>query len=392
MSYGNGDQRDGSVSAALAFAISAMFLGLGLGRFAFSPLIPELVGRGWLGTGAAQSIAAANLVGYFFGALVATRVSQNTTERTTCLMSGALVVFSYAMLLWPIGETWFWLSRFAAGVGGALLMVVGTAAAGRQLASFGRKQLQPMVFVGIGLGVLFVAVCLPQLLAQGLQITISALLAFSGGSFAVLWINSGFLRQERRVAAMRGRIPSPGWPAMLIIVAYGCDALGFVMHTIYLPDMLRRAYGHTEAEVAASWACFGIGACLAPAFVMLLRRAFGGLDALWLAFILKAGGVGLVLVAADPVTASVSLFVVGMLTPGLVMLTSGALSTSAPPDRYLGLWAGATATFALCQMVSGVVISSGHGYEAALVFSVSILAFGAVLAFAARCVSDRKSF
>lgn len=49
-----------------------------------------------------------------------------------------------------------------------------------------------------------------------------------------------------------------------------------------------------------SWAMFGIGACLAPLFVMLLRRVPSVSNALWIAFAVKAFGVVLVLVATDP--------------------------------------------------------------------------------------------
>lgn len=378
---------------ALIFAISAMFLGLGLGRFAFSPLIPELVGKGWLDVAAAQAIGAANLVGYFVGALLAKSALRFTSERTLCGLSGALVVFSYGMFLLPFGMGWFWVARFLAGAGGALLMVVATAAAGRQLVMLDRKQLQPMVFLGIGLGALFAALCLPQLLSYGIAASIVALMIFSGVALGALCMNSGFLSRDRIQEASSGqRMSSIGWPISLILLAYGCDALGFVMHTVYLPDMLRRAYGHTEGQVGMSWAFFGIGACLGPAFVMLLRRVLSALNALWVAFALKAAGVMLVLLASDPFTASLSLFIVGMLTPGIVILTSGALSSSSSPERYFGLWAGGTALFALCQMISGMVIAaiSGEGYGIALILSVAALLLGAAFAFTAKLLSRQQ--
>lgn len=373
--------------SVLIFAISAMFLGLGLGRFAFSPLIPELVGSGWLDVGAAQTVGAANLVGYLVGALLAKPALRLTNERTLCVLSGALVFLSYDLLIMPFGVGWFWLMRFLAGVGGALLMVVATAAAGRQLAALDRKQFQPMVFVGIGLGALFAAVCLPQVLIYGIEISIVALMLFSGVALAALWWSSGFLRRNIVPRPSSDRPMSPiGWSVSLILLAYGCDALGFVMHTVYLPDMLRRAYGHTEGQVGLSWAMFGIGACFGPVFVMLFRRFLSVSNALWIAFALKALGVALILAATDPLTASLSLFIVGMLTPGIVILTSGALSAAAPPDRYLALWAGGTALFALCQMMSGMFIAatSAQGYETALVLSVIVLGMGTVLAFTSK--------
>jgi len=380
--------------SVLIFAISAMFLGLGLGRFAFSPLIPELVGNDWLDVGAAQAVGAANLVGYLIGALLAKPALRLTNERTLCVLSGALVFLSYDLLIMPFGVGWFWIMRFLAGVGGALLMVVATSAAGRQLAALDRKQFQPMVFVGIGLGALFAAICLPQVLAYGIEVSIVALMVFSGVALAALWWSSGFLQRDIAPrSSSEGSVSRTGWGVYLILLAYGFDALGFVMHTVYLPDMLRRAYGHTEGQVGLSWAMFGIGACVGPLFVMLLRRVLSVSNALWIAFALKAVGVALVLVATDPITASLSLFIVGMLTPGIVILTSGALSAAAPPDRYLALWAGGTALFALCQMLSGMFIAatSAQGYEAALILSVIVLATGAILALTSKRVLQQEA-
>jgi hypothetical protein len=57
-------------------------------------------------------------------------------------------------------------------------MVVATAAAGRQLTALDRKQLQPLLFLGIGVGALFAALCLPQLLSYWIAASILALMIF----------------------------------------------------------------------------------------------------------------------------------------------------------------------------------------------------------------------
>lgn len=371
----------------LAFAVSATFLGLGLGRFAFSPLIPELVKNDWLDVATAQSIGAANLVGYFFGAVLARPALLLICERRLCTLSGILVVIAYAMFLLPIHAGVLWAARFLAGVGGALLMVVATAAASRQLILRGEGRYQPALFLGIGFGALFAAVFLPSLLRYGIETSIIALTAFSAVSLALLLLNNSFLACSRTVsiAAKEGdRAMNPA--VILIISAYGCDALGFVMHTVYLPDMLRRIRGYTETQIGISWAFFGIGACFGPVFVIGVRRVRSGLDALWMAFALKAAGVGIVLATASPPIVCLSLFIVGMLTPALVILTSAALASLTPSARYLSIWSTATGLFAMGQMVGGMVIAaiSGQGYDVALILSVSVLAIGAVLAFRAR--------
>lgn len=354
-----------------------MFLGLGLGRFAFSPLVPELVATGWLDAPAAQAVAAANLVGYFIGALLAAPARRLADDRRLSIAGAAIIALSYAAMLVPLGASWFWLARFAAGMGGALLMVVSTAAAARQLGAMDRARFQPLVFLGIGLGALFAALALPWLLRFGVGASLLALAVMSAAGLAALIASSGFIRPAE-VIAPGGRVGRAQW---LVVLAYGCDALGFVMHTVYLPDMLRRSHGFSEGQVAAVWALFGIGACLGPVFVILLRRVLAPRDTLWAALAIKAVAVALVMLRVDPVMAGVSLFLVGMLTPGLVILTSASVSAA----TNVGVWAIATAVFAAGQMASGLIIAaiSGQGYGTALALSVAVLILGAIFAFIA---------
>ena len=54
--------------AAVA-GLAATLIGNGLGRFAYTPLIPALIAAGWFAPADAVYLAAANLAGYFAGAL-----------------------------------------------------------------------------------------------------------------------------------------------------------------------------------------------------------------------------------------------------------------------------------------------------------------------------------
>ena len=59
----------GRPTQATAAALSANLVGIGLARFARTPLIPVLIAAGWFTPSAAVSLGAANLAGYLAGAL-----------------------------------------------------------------------------------------------------------------------------------------------------------------------------------------------------------------------------------------------------------------------------------------------------------------------------------
>ena len=56
---------------AVLSALCASLVGIGLARFAYTPLIPALIAEHWFGPSQAAYLGAANLAGYLAGALLA---------------------------------------------------------------------------------------------------------------------------------------------------------------------------------------------------------------------------------------------------------------------------------------------------------------------------------
>src|SRR5229473_7617841 len=61
----------GPVWLSAAAGLCASLVGLGLARFAYTPLIPALIAAKWFSPAEAGYLGAANLAGYLAGALVA---------------------------------------------------------------------------------------------------------------------------------------------------------------------------------------------------------------------------------------------------------------------------------------------------------------------------------
>ncbi|WP_163144359.1 YbfB/YjiJ family MFS transporter, partial [Arhodomonas sp. KWT] len=54
---------------------AATFAGIGLARFAYTPLIPAMVEAGWFSAAQSAYLGAANLLGYLVGAITANRLA-----------------------------------------------------------------------------------------------------------------------------------------------------------------------------------------------------------------------------------------------------------------------------------------------------------------------------
>src|SRR6478672_8758727 len=61
----------GPVWLSAAAGLCASLVGLGLARFAYTPLIPALIAAKWFSPAEAVYLGAANLAGYLSGALIA---------------------------------------------------------------------------------------------------------------------------------------------------------------------------------------------------------------------------------------------------------------------------------------------------------------------------------
>jgi MFS family permease len=105
-------------------ALCAILVGIGLARFAYTPLIPALVEAEWFAPAQAAYLGAANLAGYLAGALLgrpmAAWISAPMLLRGMMLAATA----SFLACAYPLPFGWFFLWRFISGVAGAVLMVL----------------------------------------------------------------------------------------------------------------------------------------------------------------------------------------------------------------------------------------------------------------------------
>src|SRR4051812_20068944 len=108
MNSTSGTSLDGSaVTRAVLAGLCASLVGIGLARFAYTPLIPALIGAHWFAAKDVVFLGAANLVGYLAGALagrpLAARIGARRTLQAMMLLT-SLAFFACAV---PLSVSWF---------------------------------------------------------------------------------------------------------------------------------------------------------------------------------------------------------------------------------------------------------------------------------------------
>lgn len=369
----------------------ATLSGVGLARFAYTALMPQMVLAGWFTGEQVAYLGAANLLGYLIGALAAAPLADRLGAVRVLALCWIAVALSFAGCSFAQPAPWFFFWRLLSGVAGAALMVLGPSVAMSAAPLQRRAALGPLMFCGIGVGALLSATLVPMFSRQSLSAVWAGLTLVC---IAAAWWG---LRNAQRLpvpvpmampptAASATPAPSTAlWtlPVLLVFGAYVTDGFGFVPHTVFWVDYLARELDLGAGYASTQWAFFGLGAIAGPLCASLCATRWGWWRTTTVAYALKASAIGLPLLWAGFAGHAVSGFIVGALSPGMAAITSGYLMQLIGPAQHKRMWGYATAAFALLQAISGYFMAylyaSSGSYHSLFAIGCAALALGTVL-------------
>lgn len=384
---------------ALLTGIMATLVGIGIARFAYTPLLPALIQEEWFNASQGAYLGAANLLGYLIGALTAHSLSERFSPRAVIGVSFAGITLSFLLCAVAGSFAWFFFWRLVSGIAGAILMVVGPSIALAATPVARRTRVAALVFTGIGLGALLSASVVPVLLESGLTLTWATLglLCIPAGLVCFWGVThlAASLVSNPGVTSQKNGYTGVKLTVLLVIAAYALDAVGFVPHTVFWVDYLAREKALGNQAASLQWGIFGLGAVCGPFIVSVLAGRIGWHHGLTVAFLVKASAVSLPVFSLTFLSQSVSSFLVGAMVPGIVALTSGRLAELVGPTAHKKLWGQATAAFAAAQAISGYTLSALYdvwgSYSPLFAISGLMLTGGLLLVLLSRGVQLRPT-
>ncbi|HUT48235.1 MAG TPA: YbfB/YjiJ family MFS transporter [Alphaproteobacteria bacterium] len=374
--------------------LCAILVGIGLARFAYSPLIPALIGAGWFSAGETAYLGAANLAGYLAGALLAARLADAagtpTALRSTMLLAAATFIAS----AFPLDFWWYTGWRFAAGLAGGVLMVLAPSAVLTHIPQARHGLAGGIIFAGVGLGIVLSGTLVPPLLQIGLEVTWFAL---AGLAFLLAMLA---LPGWRRLAgspqthtADRPRVSvRPDRRLIAILLVYALCAVGLVPHMVFLVDFVARRLGRGIAEGAVVWVVFGVGAVLGPMLIGHLADRTGFRRMLRLGLLVLTLGVGLVAIVSDLWALILSSLLAGAFVPGIVTLVLGRVREllADSPQRQRAAWGRATIAFSVGQAAAAYVYAFLFASTGSALILFALGAGALAMALAIEIVGDRR--
>ncbi|MCR9138776.1 MAG: YbfB/YjiJ family MFS transporter [Alphaproteobacteria bacterium] len=363
-----------------------MAAAMGLGRFVFTPLLPDLMVGMQLSPTDAGLIASANYVGYLVGAVLAGYGWAAGRERA--MFVWALISTTVLLALVPMagGVASLSVIRFAAGVASAFAMVFCATILFSQFAVAGRNDLVAMHFGGVGVGMALSAVLLMGLGLFAAHWTTgwyaAAALALVGSIVAVTLVRADPIRS--------GDIKEPPlvWTRRLttIVLAYGLFGCGYIVTATFLVAIIRDKAGQSDME-GLVWLATGIAAAASVYVWEPVARRFGLAVSFCIASLVEAFGV----VASVLLSAPLGPFVGGVLL-GVTFIAVTAFGLQlggilAPRSRRKAL-AIMTAAFGTGQIIgplfAGHLADLSGNYTAGSLIAAGALTLAALLALASR--------
>lgn len=359
---------------AWLLGFAGTLLGIGLGRFAYAPLVPGMIAAGWMSPAEAAAAGAANFIGYLLGAAGALLAPLALARRLVQPMLW-ITAISLGACAWYAGFAWFSAWRLLAGIGGAWLMIVGVSSALTAVPPAARARLSGRIFAGIGVGILLTAGVGALATRAGV---VAAWLGMGLLGLLAAALATGAWRHVAEAAAPVVDSPPPltAWVPALVVLAYTMDAVGFIPHSVFWVDYLVREVGYSAPAGAVQWWLFGLGSVVGPLLAGRLAQWLGAGRATAGAYAAMALGIGLPLVGSGAVLTSASSFLVGALVPITVALTSATLALMVRPAVHARWWAIATLGFSVGQAGSSSAMAAAYAQWQSYVplFAVSVIA------------------
>ncbi|MRW94923.1 YbfB/YjiJ family MFS transporter [Duganella sp. FT80W] len=373
----------GAAARAIFAGLCASLVGIGLARFAYTPLIPPMIEAHWFAAGDVIYLGAANLVGYLIGALIGRPLARRYGARVTLRGMMLLASAAFFACAFPLSISWFFGWRLMSGIAGGIIMVVVAATVLPHVPPQRKGMASGAIFLGVGLGIAASGTVVPLLLDIGMRATWLGLgvlaLLLSVASWAC-WPHAVHTHVPvgEPDAAARAAVRSD---LHLVYLQYALMAVGLVPMMVFLVDYVARGLGWGAHTAALFWIVYGVGATLGPMVYGAVSDRAGPALTSHLAIWLQIGAMALLMLSTSHMALLAATLVIGSFPPGIVPVTLGRVHRILPGDVHGQnvVWSKATTVFALFQALAGYGYSyvfgrSGGNYHLLMGIGASALA------------------
>lgn len=377
----------------LVASVIAVVVMVGIARFSYTPMIPEMVDALGLSTSLVGMLATVNYAGYLTGALLITRIS-DLGLKVRLYQLGLVVAVVSTVLMGCTTNVWLWfILRFISGLSTSAGMLLGAGLLMSWLIKHNQKSELGVFFSGIGLGIVLTAV-VAELIKDAFtwddQWVIYGLVALVLVVPAWRWMpdyRACALPQTAGKAAGNERSRF----IRILQLAYFCAGVGYVVTATFLVA-IAEAMPQLSGHGWLIWLVVGLAATPACWLWDVFSRRWGQWLALYLAYTLNAVSIVMLIVNADLIGVMLSAVIYGASFIGIVSMMLAMVGRVFPenPSRPMSRL---TFSYGIAQMLAPAVVGyladvEGN-YTNGLWLTLIVMALGVVMLHLARKMEQR---
>ncbi|MGN6318407.1 YbfB/YjiJ family MFS transporter [Trinickia sp.] len=410
--------RGGSAASVALACMIALAAALGIGRFAFTPLLPVMLHAGVLDLRQGGWLASANYAGYFVGALTCAFLP---VEHARMVRAGLLTTVVLTLAMGIVTSLPVWVAvRFVAGVVSAWTFVFASQWGLARLARLGAPAWGGVIYTGPGVGIVVTGLLAGAAARQGPAFGWLLFGVLCAVSTAFVWRTFssapprtvGTATPSEAATAASGsarpaastRSGSAGMAAPMsgaerrfqgigLVVLYGMPGFGYIITATFLPVIARHALpGSNWPDLF--WPMFG--AALIPGSLLAARLPARWDNRILLAgcYVVQAVGIALGIVLPTAVGFAIGSVLIGLPFTAITLFAMRE-ARRLHGEQAAGLMGYATAAYGLGQiagpLVAAPIAARTGSFTPALWLAAFVLVLGAVglVLLAMKARSDR---
>lgn len=364
--------------------IFSLMIAMGIGRFAYTPILPLMQEALTFTDSVAGYLASSNYAGYFVGAILTgvlplkkhktfyLRVSLVASIITTCMMG---LTQAYILML---------IIRFISGVASAFIFVLASSIVLDKLASAGKTNWSGYFYSGVGFGIFFSTLFIPSFndlyMWEGVWVglaIVSSILTI----FVWFWLkDSPNSNVKKDVQIVITQAPPLKWLTWLII-AYGLEGLGYIVTGTFIVSIAEKT-PIFSIDSAIVWMVVRLGAIPSCIIWSTLAKKWGYVKSLVFSMILQSIGIALPAFWLSQSSLLISALLFGATFMGITTLAT-TLARQMSPSNSSRIIGYLTAIYAAGQMIgptiAGILLSYTQSFNLALIGAASVVFIGSML-------------
>lgn len=295
----------------------ALATAMGIGRFAFTPLLPMMLHEGVVSLSGASWLASANYIGYLVGALLCS--IRPLPSATWAIRIGLVCTLALTLaMVPPWSASWAFL-RFSAGVASAIVFVYTSGWCLTQAAVRGHPSMGAIIYIGPGAGIVLTGLTSSAMVAADWTAR-SGWLVF--GLLALLMTvliwpvfdqrNTRSVSKSTHAAPLDLAVDHSKTEVAVLSIAYGAAGFGYIITATFLPVIARQSLPGS-AWLDMFWPIFGCGVVMGAVLASRIRQVRDLRHMLIACYLVQSTGV-----------------VLGLLIPTLIGFAFGSLFVGLP--------------------------------------------------------------